>query len=182
MRATPGCEGGLPGLKRISHIVLDVDGTLTDGGIYYDEQGNELKKFNTRDGAGFFAARHAGIRVIVLTGRESLSVSRRMKDFQVDVVRQNIKDKRAWLRDYMAEHGIRREEAAYVGDDLNDLAAMRLTCFAACPLDACAEVKAEAQYISGRKGGEGVFRDVVELILKERGQWDETAKAVYNFD
>ena len=174
MSATP--------LHRISHIVIDVDGTLTDGGIYYDEQGNELKKFNTRDGAGFFAARHAGIRLIVLTGRESPTVSRRMADFQVDVVRQNVKDKRAWLRDYMAEHRMQREELAYVGDDLNDIAAMRLASFVACPHDACAEVKAEAHYISGFKGGAGVFRDMVAFLLKERGQWDEAVRAVYNFD
>ena len=174
--------GDFPDLKRISHIVIDVDGTLTDGGIYYDEQGNELKKFCTRDGAGFFAARHAGMRLIVLTGRESLTVSRRMADFQVDVVRQNVTDKRAWLHGYMSEHGIQREELAYVGDDLNDIAAMRLTSFVACPHDACTEVKAEARYISGFKGGEGVFRDVAAFILKERGQWEETVKAVYNFD
>jgi 3-deoxy-D-manno-octulosonate 8-phosphate phosphatase (KDO 8-P phosphatase) len=162
--------------------VIDVDGTLTDGGIYYDEQGNELKKFNTRDGAGFFAARHAGIRLIVLTGRESRTVSRRMADFQVDVVRQNVKDKSAWLRAYMAEHGIQREELAYVGDDLNDIAAMRLASFVVCPHDACEEVRAEAHYISGCKGGEGVFRDMVAFLLKERGQWAETVKAVYTFD
>jgi 3-deoxy-D-manno-octulosonate 8-phosphate phosphatase (KDO 8-P phosphatase) len=170
-----------PDLNRISHIVIDVDGTLTDGGIYYDEKGNELKKFSTRDGAGFFAARRAGLKLIVLTGRESLSVSRRMEEFQADVVRQNLKDKRAWLRSYMSEHGMKREDMAYVGDDLNDIAAMRLTNFIACPQDACAEVKAEAHYVSGLKGGEGVFRDVAAFILKERGQWEDAVKAVYDF-
>jgi 3-deoxy-D-manno-octulosonate 8-phosphate phosphatase (KDO 8-P phosphatase) len=168
-------------LERISHIVTDVDGTLTDGGIYYDEQGNELKKFCTRDGAGFFAAQHVGIQLVALTGRESASVSRRMEDFQAAVVRQNVKHKHTWLHSYMHEHGIQREEIAYVGDDLNDIAAMRLTGFAACPHDACAEVKAEAHYVSGFKGGQGVFRDVVAFILKERGQWEEAVKAVYNF-
>jgi 3-deoxy-D-manno-octulosonate 8-phosphate phosphatase (KDO 8-P phosphatase) len=181
MHTTSGDTKSPLNLKRISHTVIDVDGTLTDGGIYYDEQGNEVKKFCTRDGAGFFAMRHVGIKLVVLTGRESFSVKRRMEYFHVDVIQQNVKDKHAWLHSYMSEHGIQRENMAYVGDDLNDVGAMRLTCFVACPQDACAEVKAEAHYISKLKGGEGAFRDVAEFILKERGQWEEAVKAIYNF-
>lgn len=182
MYEEPRAERQLPDLNRISHIVIDVDGTLTDGGIYYDEQGNEFKKFCTRDGAGFFAARRAGLRLIVLTGRESSLVRRRMEEFQVDLIAQNVKDKGLWLSRHMTENGIKKEEIAFVGDDLNDIAAMRLTAFAGCPKDACEEVRAEAHYVSAVKGGEGAFRDVASFLLKRRGQWEEAVKSVYNFD
>lgn len=168
-------------LDHIQYVVADVDGTLTDGGIYYDENGNELKKFCTRDGAGFFAARAAGLRIIVLTGRESKIVRRRMEEFKVDVIEQNVKDKAVWLRGFMAKAGISGENIAFVGDELNDLAAMRLVNFVGCPFDACPEVKAEAHYISPLRGGEGAFRDVMSFMLRARGQWADAVKTVYNF-
>lgn len=168
-------------LDRIQYVVADVDGTLTDGGIYYDENGNELKKFCTRDGAGFFAARAAGLRLIVLTSRESKIVRRRMEEFRVDIIEQNVKDKAIWLRGFMAKTGISGENIAFVGDELNDLAAMRLVNFVGCPFDACPEVRAEAHYLSPLRGGEGAFRDVMSFMLRARGQWADAVKAVYNF-
>jgi len=87
----------------ISHVVIDVDGTLTDGGICYDATGNELKTFCTRDGAGLFAARRAGIALVVLTSRESVAVQRRAADFQVDILQQNVTGKRRWLLDFIRQ-------------------------------------------------------------------------------
>ena len=107
-------------------LVLDVDGTMTDGGVYYDATGNELKKFAIKDGAGLVLARTAGIRVMICTGRECEAVRRRAADLKITDIYQNVGKKAAFLRDFMAENGYARDDVAYCGDDLNDLAAMAL--------------------------------------------------------
>ena len=111
-------------LKQIKYWILDVDGTMTDGSIYYDEHGNEWKKFNTRDAAGFFALHFAGMKIVVLTGRECQATERRMKELEVDHIFQNIKDKDAFLRDFMQKNCLSKEQTAYICDDLNDLKAL----------------------------------------------------------
>lgn len=113
-------------------LVLDVDGTMTDGGVYYDATGNELKKFAIKDGAGLVLARTAGIRVMICTGRECEAVRRRAADLKITDIYQNVGKKEAFLRDFMAENGYARDDVAYCGDDLNDLAAMALCGFVAC--------------------------------------------------
>ena len=113
-------------LDKIKYLVIDVDGTMTDAGIYYDEHGNELKKFCTKDAAGYFAAHQAGIRLMVLTGRECQATTRRMQEMKFDYVVQNIKDKASYLADFMEKNGILQEEIGYIGDDLNDLPPMKL--------------------------------------------------------
>ena len=134
-------------------LVLDVDGTMTDGGVYYDATGNELKKFAIKDGAGLVLARTAGIRVMICTGRECEAVRRRAADLKITDVYQNVGKKAAFLRDFMAENGYARDDVAYCGDDLNDLAAMALCGFVACPADAAPEVRVRADYIcpNGRR-------------------------------
>lgn len=164
---------------QIKYLVIDVDGTMTDAGIYYDEHGNELKKFCTRDGAGFFAAHYAGMKLMVLTGRECQATTRRMQEMKFDYIVQNVKDKSAYLEDFMKKNGIRREEIGYIGDDLNDLPPMKLCGFAGCPADACEEVKAYVDYVADTKGGSGAVRDVICALLKERGQWEEAVSSVY---
>ena len=128
-------------------LVLDVDGTMTDGGVYYDATGNELKKFAIKDGAGLVLAHTAGIRVMICTGRECEAVRRRAADLKITDIYQNVGKKAAFLRDFMAENGYARDDVAYCGDDLNDLAAMALCGFVACPADAAPEVRARADYI-----------------------------------
>ena len=113
-------------------LVLDVDGTMTDGGVYYDATGNETKKFAIKDGAGLVLARTAGIRVMICTGRECEAVRRRAADLKITDVYQNVGKKAAFLRGFMAENHYAREEVAYCGDDLNDLAAMALCGFGRC--------------------------------------------------
>lgn len=166
---------------KISHIVVDVDGTMTDGGIYYNENGNELKKFCTRDAAGFFAARAAGIKIMVITGRKCAATEKRMKELKVDFVQQNVKDKAAFLSSYFIEHGICRDEVGYIGDDLNDIAGMKMAGFVACPADGCTDVKAIAHYISPVNGGYGVVRDVIEYLLRSNNSWDETVAGIYGY-
>mgnify|MGYP001712663234 CR=1 FL=1 len=107
-------------------LVLDVDGTMTDGGVYYDATGNEMKKFAIKDGAGLVLARTAGIRVMICTGRECEAVRRRAADLKITDIYQNVPHKADFLQKFFAENGYAREEIAYCGDDLNDLAAMAL--------------------------------------------------------
>ena len=166
-------------LRRIKYLIIDVDGTMTDAGIYYDDHGNELKKFCTKDAAGYFAAQKAGIKLMVLTGRECQATTRRMQEMKFDYIIQNIKDKETYLRDFMEQNGISGQEIGYIGDDLNDLAPMKLCGFAGCPADACEEVKERADYISAIRGGYGAVRDVISAMLKERGEWEQAVSDIY---
>lgn len=166
-------------LKKIKLLIIDVDGTLTDAGIYYDEHGNELKKFCTKDAAGFFAAHQVGMKIMILTGRECQATTRRMVEMKVDYLVQDCKDKVKYIQNFMIENEISKEELGYLGDDLNDLPGMNLCGFAGCPADACDEVKESADYISGIKGGYGAVRDIISYILKEREEWKKAISDVY---
>ena len=164
---------------KIEYLIIDVDGTMTDAGIYYDEHGNELKKFCTKDAAGFFAARQVGIKIMVLTGRECAATTRRMQEMKVDYLVQNIKDKISYLDNFMKENHISFEEIGYLGDDLNDYAGMKAAGYAGCPADACEEIKAICDYVSPVKGGQGAVRDIITCLLKQRGEWEQAVEAVY---
>lgn len=167
------------GLMNICAVVLDVDGTLTDGSIYYDNFGNEIKKFNTRDAAGIFAAKQVGIKIIVLTGRVSKAVERRMQDLKVDWIEQGVHNKRKRLIEIMSERNWGAENIAYIGDDLNDLPAMQMCGFVACPADAAIEVRKQADYVSEYCGGNGAVRDILRKMLLEREEWSDAIKDVY---
>lgn len=166
--------------KSIKLMVLDVDGTMTDGGIYYDEQGNEMKKFCTRDAAGCFAAYDAGIQLMVLTGRSCAATERRMREMKIPMLYQNIKDKEKFLSEYMRKNGYSKMDVGYIGDDLNDLAAMKLCGFKGCPADSCWEVRQIADYVSSVKGGNGAVRDVLEYLLRNRNDWELLIGKVYD--
>lgn len=163
----------------IRYLVIDVDGTMTDSGIYYDNNGNELKKFCTRDAAAFFAAHQVGIEVIVLTGRECEATTKRMRELGVEHLYQNVKDKACFLQAFMKDYCITKNEIGYIGDDLNDILPMRMCGFVACPSDACKEIIALADYVSSIRGGCGAVRDIIEFILTQRGEWDKAVSAVY---
>ena len=165
--------------KKIKYLVIDVDGTMTDGGVYYDEHGNEMKKFCTKDGAGFFAAHRAGIRILVLTGRECAATTRRMTEMKVDYLVQNCRDKVTYLKQFMADEHITKEEIGYLGDDLNDLPAMQMCGFVGCPEDSCIEVKNRADYVSSVRGGHGAMRDIIEYMLRDRGEWEKLTAEIY---
>lgn len=167
------------GLKKIKYLIIDVDGTMTDAGIYYDEHGNELKKFCTKDAAGYAAAHEVGIKLMVLTGRECQATTRRMQEMKFDYIVQKIKDKATYLQNFMEQNHITSQELGYIGDDVNDLPPMKLCGFVGCPQDACEEVKLQADYISGIKGGYGAVRDVISVILKERGEWEDAISQIY---
>ncbi len=157
--------------SKLKYLVLDIDGTLTDGGIYYDEYGNELKKFCTKDAAGIFAAHKLGIKIVVITGRECMATKKRMEELKVDYIFQNKRDKTSFLMNFMQEKGIKKEELGYIGDDINDYMSMQLAGFIGCPKDACKEIKSIAHCISNFDGGHGAVRDIIEQLLEEEGLW-----------
>ena len=110
-------------------IIIDVDGTLTDSGIYYDSSGKETKKFSTRDAAAFFVLKELGIKTMILTGRSSVATEKRVKELNVDYFFQNIKDKHTFLMKFMNEKELTISEIGYIGDDLNDLLAIKTSKF-----------------------------------------------------
>lgn len=167
--------------SKIQLLVIDVDGTMTDGGIYYDAKGNELKKFNTKDAAGFFAARCSGIKTMVLTGRKSSAVEKRMSELKVDYVVQGISDKKVYLCEFMDKNGLNKDQVGYIGDDLNDLEPMQLAGYVACPGDACEEIKESADFIAKAYGGYGAVRECITHLLKKRGEWDSAIAKAYAF-
>lgn len=153
-------------------LILDVDGTLTDGGIYYDDFGNETKKFSVKDGAGIVLGQSAGLKLMICTGRECPAVTKRADDLHIDYVFQNVKRKWEFLADFAARQGLSRENLAYCGDDWNDLQGMKLCGWVACPANAADEVKAIADYVTPSKGGEGAVRDAIVYLLKENNLLD----------
>lgn len=163
----------------INYIILDVDGTLTDGGVYYDEHNNEIKKFCTKDGTGINCARMMGIHIFVLTGRECAATTRRLTELGVTELHQNVKDKVSWLKSWMEVNRIQRDEIGYIGDDINDLGPMKMCGFIGCPADAAIEVKEIADYVSPINGGYGAARDVIEHYLREQGVWGEAVNRAY---
>lgn len=163
----------------IKYIILDVDGTLTDSGVYYDSTENELKKFSTKDGTGIICAREAGITVLVLTGRECAATVRRITELGVTGLYQGVRDKAAWLETWMRDEKVEKSDVGYIGDDINDLAPMKYCGYIGCPADAAAEVKAAADYISPLPGGHGAVRDVIEHILRENGLWENVVNRAY---
>lgn len=163
----------------LKYIILDVDGTLTDGGVYYDEHDNELKKFCTKDGTGIICARTAGIIIIVLTGRKCAATTRRLTELGVTQLHQNIKNKFEWMKNWMRDNDVRKSDVGYIGDDINDLGSMKLCGFVGCPSDAAVEVKEIANYVSSIRGGTGAVRDVIEWYLRKEGIWKEIVNNTY---
>lgn len=163
----------------IKYVIIDVDGTMTDAGIYYDEHGNELKKFCTKDAAAFFVAEKLKVSIVVLTGRECKATERRMKELRVPFIFQNVRDKYSFLQAFFKENRIEKNEVAYVGDDLNDLHPMDLAGIKACPADSCKEVRAICNYVSNVSGGYGAVRDVFENYLF-KDEWDSAIIGVYD--
>jgi 3-deoxy-D-manno-octulosonate 8-phosphate phosphatase (KDO 8-P phosphatase) len=163
----------------IKLIVLDVDGTMTDGGIYIDSNLDEAKKFNIKDGLGIQLVQSAGIEFIILTGRESKCVEKRANELNIKYLAQGINDKRKYLEEFCMAHNLQPEKMAYIGDDLNDLSAMHYAGVSACPFDAVEEVRQYCDIVLPQKGGEGVVRAFVEILLKEKKLWEKAIKNLF---
>jgi 3-deoxy-D-manno-octulosonate 8-phosphate phosphatase (KDO 8-P phosphatase) len=159
--------------EKIKLMVLDVDGTMTDGGIYIDSNQVEIKKFNIKDGAGILLAQSVGIDFMILTGRSSKCVEKRAEELQIKYVVQGIHRKVDYLKGFCTKNNLSSENIAYIGDDLNDLPAMHYAGISVCPLDAADEVRAYCDIVLSKKGGDGVIRAFIEMVLKERKLWEQ---------
>ncbi|HKW86617.1 MAG TPA: HAD-IIIA family hydrolase [Nitrospiraceae bacterium] len=155
-------------LKHIRLFATDVDGVLTDAGMYYSESGDELKKFNTRDGMGIKLLQRAGLITALITMEETKLVIRRAEKLAIPEVHQGARDKLAVLRDLAAKHGLTLQEVAYIGDDVNDLEALKAVGFSAAPADAMPPVLRAVDYVCRKQGGEGAVREVADLILEAK--------------
>jgi 3-deoxy-D-manno-octulosonate 8-phosphate phosphatase (KDO 8-P phosphatase) len=155
----------------VSLLVLDVDGVLTEGGIVHGDDGREWKQFHVRDGTALKAWQKAGLKTAIVTGRRSNAVLTRAAELGIVHVVQGAADKDAALSQVLNAAGVAVEATCYVGDDLADLAPMLRCRLAAAAADACAEVRAAAQFITQRDGGRAAVREVVELVLRCQGRW-----------
>ena len=152
-------------LQRIKLMVFDVDGVLTDGGLWYTEQGETLKRFNALDGHGLKMLEVSGIQVALVTGRESPIIARRAAELGLGAVMQNVRDKGAVLSELLTRFGVALEQTGFMGDDLIDLPAMQRAGFAASVPDAPTYITQAAHWVSERRGGHGAARECCDLIL-----------------
>lgn len=154
--------------KRITLLVLDVDGVLTDGRVYVGPEGEALKVFSMRDGHGLWLAREEGIEVALLTREDSVFSRRRAEKLKIEHVFTGCLDKGDGIREVAEKLGRSLDEIAYVGDDVIDLPAMELVALSACPCDAEPEVIEFADFVAERPGGHGAVRDIVRFLLAAR--------------
>lgn len=160
-------------LAHIKLLLLDVDGVLTDGSIYYDDKGEEIKAFNSKDGLGLRLLMKAGVQVGIVTGRKSKALQHRCENLGIDLLFENIQDKASVLNQITTRSGVGPQETAFVGDDLLDLSLFGKVCVAIAVADAHPCVLEKADMVTAAKGGAGAVREVCDAILREKGLWDE---------
>jgi 3-deoxy-D-manno-octulosonate 8-phosphate phosphatase (KDO 8-P phosphatase) len=158
--------------SQIELLILDVDGVLTDGSLFYDNHGQEYKAFNSRDGHGLRMLQDAGVKVAILTGRKSELVQHRAKNLNIpaELVFQGFRDKRPAFEALLEQTGIESSKIAYVGDDVIDLPVMVRVGLAIAVADAHPFVQEHAHWITSRSGGRGAVRETCEMLLDARGQ------------
>jgi len=162
--------------RRASHIkllLMDCDGVLTDGRLWLLDEGDEHKAFNTKDGLGLELLRRAGLRSGIITGRSSTALARRAEELGVEFLRQGNEQKIAAFEEVLRLAGVKVDEVAFVGDDLSDIPLMRRSELAVAVADAVDETRAAAHYVTQAKGGHGAVREVIEIILKSQGRWND---------
>lgn len=150
-------------------VLTDIDGVWTDGGMFYDQTGNEFKKFNTGDSAGVLFLRQLGIPVGIITGEDTEMVARRAKKLKIDILYQGISDKIAVANEICEKHNLNYEDIAYIGDDLGDMKLLQKVGISAAPANAPDYVKDLVHFTTKTKGGDGAFREFVETILEANG-------------
>ena len=159
--------------SRISVLLLDVDGTLTDGRIIYAEHGDELKSFDVQDGAGLVFWHRVGLKSAIITARRSRLLKRRAKEMRVDVLAQKRLLKLPAYEEIIKKFRVTHEQVCAIGDDLMELPILRRAGFAVAVPNAVDEVKEASHYVTRKDGGRGAVREVVELILQAKGLWDQ---------
>ncbi len=157
-------------LQKIRLVVMDVDGTLTDGKVYYSKNGEELKSFSIRDGMGIELLHQNGIATGIITTETSQIVTARAMKLKIEHVILGSKNKLKDLISLCDEIGLTLDEVAFIGDDINDIQALQSAGFSACPDDAIKYVKDKVDYISAYNGGNGAVREIIELILEAQNK------------
>lgn len=148
-------------------VISDIDGVWTDGGMYYDQTGNEWKKFNTSDSAGVLLLRSLNIPVAIITGENTSIVQRRCEKLHIEHLFQGVKDKLSVAQGLAESLGIMLAETAYIGDDIGDLQLLKHAGYSAAPANAPEYIKRHVQLVTRLRGGDGAFREFVERILDE---------------
>jgi 3-deoxy-D-manno-octulosonate 8-phosphate phosphatase (KDO 8-P phosphatase) len=151
--------------RRIKMVLIDVDGVMTDGGLYYTAEGNELKRFHAHDGYGVVRAREHGLKIGIISGRSTPIVTARARVLKIDDVYQDRMDKVNAMREVQERYGFRDEEFAFIGDDLFDLPLLAIVGLSAAPGNALPQVRRAVHYVARHTGGNGAVREVLDLIL-----------------
>ena len=154
--------------KMIKMLVMDVDGTLTDGRIYIGADGEAMKAFDVKDGYGIVQLRNKGVLPVIITGRKSTIVEKRAAELGISELHQGIHNKLEKLKELVEKYEIKAEEIAYIGDDLNDLECINYCSLSACPNDAIEEIKSFVSYVCKKNGGQGAVREFIDenIIIK----------------
>ena len=159
--------------QHVRLLLFDVDGVLTDGRILLHADGTESKQYHIRDGTALVLARRSGLLTGLLSARTSASTLERARQLAIPIVRQGASNKLTAYREILAEHGLTDQDVAFMGDDVQDLLVLTRVGLACAPADAVPEVRARVRWISAHGGGAGAVRELIELVLRAQGRWDE---------
>jgi 3-deoxy-D-manno-octulosonate 8-phosphate phosphatase (KDO 8-P phosphatase) len=165
--------------RKIKLLLLDVDGVLTDGGIYIDDHGVETKRFDVRDGQGITLLQRAGIRAGIITGRSSDVVCHRARELGVEIVYQGVGDKTRIYEEIKRKTSLADDQVAYMGDDLGDLPVLRRAGLAITVRESWL-AKTQVDYVTQATGGHGAVREIADLLLRATGAWKRVVKEVSN--
>jgi 3-deoxy-D-manno-octulosonate 8-phosphate phosphatase (KDO 8-P phosphatase) len=157
---------------RVKMVLMDVDGTLTDGTLAVLPDGEEIKTYNVRDGMGVLLAQLAGLKLGIITGKISKGLEKRAERLKITEIYQGIIDKKKVLDEILEKNRLAAEDVAYIGDDLGDLEVIRSVGFSAAVADAHPIVKKSAHYVCKKKGGGGAFREFIEYIIGAQKKWE----------
>jgi 3-deoxy-D-manno-octulosonate 8-phosphate phosphatase (KDO 8-P phosphatase) len=167
-------------IKKIKMLILDVDGVMTDGRIIMDDAGRETKQFDVRDGHGLKIIQSYGIKVVLLTGRQSEVVKHRARDLGIKEIHQKVFNKKEIFEKILKKNKLAPEEVAFLGDDIIDIPVLKAVGFSVAVADALDVVKKSVDYVTKHGGGRGAVREICELLLQAQGKWPEIA-AKYEF-
>jgi 3-deoxy-D-manno-octulosonate 8-phosphate phosphatase (KDO 8-P phosphatase) len=158
--------------KQITTFILDVDGVLTDGTVYVFDDGEQVRRMSIRDGFALQLAVKKGYRILVISGGNSPAVVSRLKKLGITDIFMNVPDKHSIMLQYIKDHNLGKDQVLFMGDDIPDYVAMNEAGLPCAPSDAAPEIKKIAAYISGKEGGKGCVREVIEKVLKLNGHWE----------
>lgn len=158
--------------RRVTFLLLDCDGVLTDGGVYLASSGDEIKRFDIQDGHGIVLWRRVGHKVGIITGRGSRALERRVEELKIEYLAQKSLNKLETFESLLAETGVAPEHMAYMGDDVVDMPLMRRVGLALAPPNAVPEVLETAHAVTERPGGHGAVREAIDFLLRAQGKWE----------